>query len=228
MKFKTAAVAAIVAALSLSACGGGRGTEPAPGSTGSDAPAAGFAADATIGVALPWLGTQNWKEAQTMFEAELKAVLEEGARACVMPLMNTASQVGFGAVIAALPGFLVLSKALAAIPNPLLNEAISVTVLAGITGSASGGLTIALDALGPTFMAIAYETGLSPELMHRVAVIGAGTLDSLPHNGAVVTLLAVCGCTHRDSYGDIAVTAVLGSIVALVVVIVLGTMFGSF
>ena len=73
MKFKTAAVAAIVAALSLSACGGGRGTEPAPGSTGSDAPAAGFAADATIGVALPWLGTQNWKEAQTMFEAELKA-----------------------------------------------------------------------------------------------------------------------------------------------------------
>ena len=71
MKFKTAAVAAIVAALSLSACGGGRGTEPAPEGTETNAPAAGFAADATIGVALPWLGTQNWKEAEVMFKDQL-------------------------------------------------------------------------------------------------------------------------------------------------------------
>ena len=87
---------------------------------------------------------------------------------------------------------------------------------------------VALDALGPTFNAIAAETGLSVELMHRVAVIGAGTLDSLPHNGAVITLLAVCGCTHRESYRDIAVAAIVGPIVALVAVIVLGSMFGAF
>ena len=66
-------------------------------------------------------------------------------------------------------------------------------MLAALTGSASGGLTIALDALGATYMAIAAQIGLNPALMHRVAVIGSGTLDSLPHNGAVVTLLAVCG-----------------------------------
>ena len=159
----------------------------------------------------------------------LRSTMEAGANASVLPILSVASLVGFGAVVAAMPAFeLVRDWVLGIGGGPLVSLAVATNILAGLTGSASGGLTIALDALGPTFMAIASETGLSPELMHRVAVIGAGTLDSLPHNGAVVTLLAVCGCTHRDSYGDIAVTAVLGSIVALVVVIVLGTMFGSF
>ena len=159
----------------------------------------------------------------------LRSTMDAGANASVLPILAVASLVGFGAVVAAMPAFeLVRDWVLGIGGGPLVSLAVATNILAGLTGSASGGLTIALDALGPTFMAIASETGLSPELMHRVAVIGAGTLDSLPHNGAVVTLLAVCGCSHRDSYGDIAVTAVLGSIVALVVVIVLGTMFGSF
>jgi H+/gluconate symporter-like permease len=64
--------------------------------------------------------------------------------------------------------------------------------------------------------------------MHRIAVIGAGTLDILPHNGAVITLLAVCGCTHRESYRDIAITGIGGSLAALVVVILLGSLLGSF
>ena len=64
--------------------------------------------------------------------------------------------------------------------------------------------------------------------MHRVAVIGAGTLDSLPHNGAVVTLLAVCGSTHKESYFDIVMVGIVGAMLGLVAVIVLGTMFGSF
>ena len=159
----------------------------------------------------------------------LRSTMDAGANASVLPILAVASLVGFGAVVAAMPAFeLVRDWVLGIGGGPLVSLAVATNILAGLTGSASGGLTSALDALGPTFMAIASETGLSPELMHRVAVIGAGTLDSLPHNGAVVTLLAVCGCSHRDSYGDIAVTAVLGSIVALVVVIVLGTMFGSF
>ena len=159
----------------------------------------------------------------------LRSTMDAGANASVLPILAVASLVGFGAVVAAMPAFeLVRDWVLGIGGGPLVSLAVATNILAGLTGSASGGLTIALDALGPTFMAIASETGLSPELMHRVAVIGAGTLDSLPHNGAVVTLLAVCVCSHRDSYGDIAVTAVLGSIVALVVVIVLGTMFGSF
>jgi H+/gluconate symporter-like permease len=77
-------------------------------------------------------------------------------------------------------------------------------------------------------MKLAAETGISPELMHRVAVIGAGTLDSLPHNGAVVTLLAVCSCTHRESYFDIVMAAIVGALIALVAVIVVGSVFGSF
>jgi len=106
--------------------------------------------------------------------------------------------------------------------------AVATNVLAALTGSASGGLTIALDALGPTFMALAGEKGIDPGLLHRIAVIGAGTLDILPHNGAVITLLAVCGCTHRESYLDIVMVGIVGSLLALVAVILLGGLVGSF
>ena len=159
----------------------------------------------------------------------LRATVDAGANASVLPILSVASLVGFGAVVAAMPAFeLVRDWVLGIGGGPLVSLAVATNVLAGLTGSASGGLTIALDALGPIFSAIAADTGLSVELMHRVAVIGAGTLDSLPHNGAVITLLAVCGCTHRESYRDIAVAAIVGPVVALVVVIVLGAMFGSF
>ena len=111
--------------------------------------------------------------------------------------------------------------------GPLVSLAVATNVLAALTGSASGGLTIALDALGATYMRLAAEQGIDPALMHRVAVIGAGTLDSLPHNGAVVTLLAVCGSTHGKSYFDILMVAVVGAVLALAAII-LGTAFGSF
>ena len=116
----------------------------------------------------------------------------------------------------------------AATQHRRLSLAIATNVLAALTGSASGGLTIALDALGETYMGLAAERGIDPALMHRVAVIGAGTLDSLPHNGAVVTLLALCGATHRESYFDIVMVAIVGAIIALVTVIALGSTFGSF
>jgi H+/gluconate symporter-like permease len=112
--------------------------------------------------------------------------------------------------------------------GPLVSLAVATNVLAALTGSASGGLTIALDALGGTYMQLAAAKGIDPALMHRVAVIGSGTLDSLPHNGAVVTLLAVCGSTHRESYLDIVMVAIVGAIIALVAVIALGTALGSF
>jgi H+/gluconate symporter-like permease len=111
--------------------------------------------------------------------------------------------------------------------GPLVSLAVATNVLAALTGSASGGLTIALDALGATYMKIAAETGLSPALMHRVAVIGSGTLDLLPHNGAVVSLLAICGFSHRDSYFDIVMVGIVGAVLALIAVIALGSVFGS-
>jgi len=103
-----------------------------------------------------------------------------------------------------------------------------VNALAALTGSASGGMTIALDALGATYLALAEQQGIDPALLHRIAAIGAGTLDSLPHNGAVVTLLAVCRSSHRESYFHVAMTAIVGPIVALATVIVLAGVFGSF
>jgi H+/gluconate symporter-like permease len=159
----------------------------------------------------------------------LRQSMDAGANASVLPALSVASLVGFGAVIAALPAFAVVRDWVLGIQGgPLVSLAVATNVLAALTGSASGGLTIALDALGETYMTIAAQTGLSPALMHRVAVIGAGTLDILPHNGAVVTLLAVCGSTHRESYFDIVMVGIVGAILALIVVIVLGTAFGSF
>jgi len=112
--------------------------------------------------------------------------------------------------------------------GPLVSLAVATNLLAALTGSASGGLTIALEALGGTYMRLAAEHGIDPTLLHRIAVLSAGTLDSLPQNGAVVTLLAVCGSTHRDSYFDIVMVAIAGPIIALAAVIALGSSFGSF
>jgi len=159
----------------------------------------------------------------------LRQSMDAGANASVLPALSVASLVGFGAVVAALPAFATVRDWVLGIEGgPLVSLAVATNVLSALTGSASGGLTIALDALGKTYMIIATQTGLSPSLMHRVAVIGAGTLDILPHNGAVVTLLAVCGTTHHQSYFDIVMVGIVGAVLALVAVIVLGTLFGSF
>jgi H+/gluconate symporter-like permease len=159
----------------------------------------------------------------------LRESMDAGANASVLPALSVASLVGFGAVVAALPAFEAVRDWVLSIGGgPLVSLTVATNVLAALTGSASGGLTIALDALGETYMRLAADQGIDPALLHRVAVIGAGTLDSLPHNGAVVTLLAVCGATHRESYLDSVVVAIVGAIIALAAVIVLGSTFGSF
>lgn len=156
--------------------------------------------------------------------------LEQGAGSSVMPLLNTASQVGFGAVIASLAGFAVLRDAVLTIApdNPLVSVSIAVNLLAGITGSASGGMSIALQTLGETWLAMGQAAGIAPELLHRVTAIATGGLDALPHNGAVITLLGICGLSHRQSYADIFVVAVAIPVLALMVVVTLGSAFGAF
>lgn len=166
----------------------------------------------------------NWRRLPS-----LRDTVDAGANAAVLPILSVASLVGFGSVVAAMPAFgAVRDWLLSAEGGPLVSLAIATNVLAALTGSASGGLTIALQALGPAYMDIAAQSGIDPALMHRVAVIGAGTLDSLPHNGAVVTLLAVCGATHRQSYRDIVIVGIVGPILALIAVIALGSWLGSF
>jgi len=159
----------------------------------------------------------------------LRDTADAGMNASVLPVMSVASLVGFGSVVAALPAFATVRDwVLGMEGGPLVGLAVSTNVLAALTGSASGGLTIALGSLGHTYMEIASTHGIDPGLMHRVAVIGAGTLDTLPHNGAVVTLLAVCGATHKTSYFDIVVAGIIGPVIALAAVIFLGSLFGSF
>jgi len=150
------------------------------------------------------------------------ASFAEGSKAAVsgalLASMNTASEYGFGAVIAALPGFLVVADALKAVPNVLVNEAVTVTALAGITGSASGGLGIALAAMSDFFIQGAQAAGISMEVLHRVASMASGGMDTLPHNGAVITLLAVTGLTHKVAYKDIfAITCIKTMAVFLVI-----------
>ena len=155
-----------------------------------------------------------WKPVVASFAEGTKSAIG-GA---LLAAMNTASEYGFGAVIAALPGFLVVANALGAIPNPLVNEAVTVTALAGITGSASGGMSIALAAMADTFIANANAAGIPMEVLHRVASMASGGMDTLPHNGAVITLLAVTGLTHRQAYKDIfAITLVKTAAVFVVI-----------
>jgi H+/gluconate symporter-like permease len=161
----------------------------------------------------------------TVFVFAFRAVISkfaDGSKAAVtgalLASLNTASEYGFGAVIAALPGFLTIRDALSQIPNPLVNEAITVTTLAGITGSASGGLSIALAAMSKQFIAAAEAAHIPLEVLHRVASMASGGMDTLPHNGAVITVLAVTGLTHRVSYGDIFAVTVLKTTAVFVVI----------
>jgi H+/gluconate symporter-like permease len=161
---------------------------------------------------------------------DVKGALDDGASAAVLPIFNTASLVGFGAVIASLAAFALIRDSVLGIApgNPLISLAVSVNVLAGITGSASGGMSIALQTLGDTYLEMARTTGIAPELLHRVTAIATGGLDSLPHNGAVITLLSICKLNHRQSYFDIFMVAVLGPLLTLVAVVIMGTLWGAF
>jgi H+/gluconate symporter-like permease len=160
----------------------------------------------------------------------LKQSMDSGANASLQPIFNTASLVGFGAVIASLGAFLVIRDGVVSLggENPLISLAISVNILAGMTGSASGGMSIALSTLGDAYVQMAAVHGISPDLLHRVTAVATGGLDTLPHNGAVITLLAITGLTHKESYFDLAMTAMLAPFLALIVLITLGTLFGSF
>lgn len=155
---------------------------------------------------------------------ELNRVLAQGAMNSLLPIFNVASEFGYGSTIAAVSGFAIVRQFVTSLvpSQPLISEAIAINVLAGITGSASGGLSIALESLGPTFYQRGLEAGIDPQVLHRVASMSCGCLDSLPHNGAVITLLVICGLTHGQSYRDIAVVTVICPLLATAAVIVLG------
>jgi H+/gluconate symporter-like permease len=160
--------------------------------------------------------------------AAIRGKLADGSKSAVagalLAAMNTASEYGFGAVIASLPGFLVLADWLKGIPDPLVRESVTVTLLAGITGSASGGMSIALAAMSDSFIQAANAAHIPMEVLHRVAAMASGGMDTLPHNGAVITLLAVTGLTHREAYKDIFGITIIKT---LAVFVVIGTFYAT-
>ncbi len=199
--------------------------EPEYGATDIDTVRGIWAIIAALVISIVVLVALNWRRLSA-----LRDTLDAGANASVLPIFNTASQVGFGAVIASLAAFELIRSGVLGLggDNPLVSLAISVNILAGITGSASGGMSIALQTLGAQYVAMAQQADVSLELMHRLTAVATGGLDSLPHNGAVITLLAICGLTHREAYKDIFVVALLIPVIALIALIVLGSLFGSF
>ena len=156
---------------------------------------------------------------------KLMKSLAVGSQGALGAIMNTSAAVGFGTVVRAVPGFADLTNILLAIPgNPLISLAVAVNLLAGATGSASGGMGIALAALGAKYMELAKTTGIDPQAFHRIASLASGGMDTLPHNGAVLTLLNNTGMTHKDSYFDIMVVSLILPVVASIPAIALAAM----
>jgi H+/gluconate symporter-like permease len=164
----------------------------------------------------------NFKKVKFGFKEGLNAAIAGS----LLAVMNTGAEYGFGGVIAILPGFAQISDAIGStFTNPLVNGAVTTTVLAGVTGSASGGMSIALGAMADTYNAAIAAANISPEVMHRVVAMASGGMDTLPHNGAVITLLAVTGLTHKQSYKDIFAITVIKTL-AVFVIITLYTLTG--
>jgi H+/gluconate symporter-like permease len=166
----------------------------------------------------------NWRRLP-----DVRQTLDAGAIASVLPLLTVSSLVGFGAVVGAMPAFAAVTDAVLSIDGgPLISLTIAMNALAGLTGTASGGMAIALNVLGDHFMNVAEVYNINPELLHRITTMSAGTLDALPHNGTVLILLGLCGLTHRESYLDMVMTVIVTCVIALFAAIALGTVFGSF
>lgn len=149
----------------------------------------------------------------------------EGIKGSFLAIFNTASENGYGATISSLAAYAIISGAIIHISsNVLISTAVATSVLAGITGSASGGMTIALTTMGDQLIELGNRAGISMQAMHRIAAVASGGMDTLPHNGAVITLLAITGMKHKESYVDIAVCTVLVPLIATAVIIICATL----
>ncbi|MFC3883980.1 GntP family permease [Bacillus songklensis] len=159
----------------------------------------------------------NWQKVKLNFQTGINASIG-GA---LLAAMNTGAEYGFGGVISSLPGFGVISKGISeTFTNPLVNGAVTTTTLAGVTGSASGGMGIALSAMSEKYLEAIEKYNIPPEVMHRVISMASGGMDTLPHNGAVITLLAVTGLTHRQAYRDIFAITIIKTLAVFFIITV--------
>lgn len=160
----------------------------------------------------------NWS-----FFSNMQEALGSATTGALIAIGNTAAVVGFGGVAKVTPAFDVAVAAMTAIPgNELVGAAIAVSVIAGLTGSASGGQVIALPEVAPHYL----DQGVNPEQLHRVVSISSGALDSLPHNGYVVTTIrAICNEKHSDAYWAVGAVTVVVPVIGLTIAIALFNFF---
>ncbi|WP_462410131.1 GntP family permease [Neobacillus sp. Marseille-QA0830] len=164
----------------------------------------------------------DWKRVSAGFKEGVNTAIGGS----LLATMNTGAEYGFGGIIAALPGFAKISDGISGtFTNPLVNGAVTTSTLAGMTGSASGGMGIALGAMAEKYNQAIAAANIPPEVMHRVVAMASGGMDTLPHNGAVITLLAVTGLTHKQSYKDIFAITIIKTL-AVFVIIAIYTLFG--
>ncbi|MCH3949725.1 MAG: hypothetical protein LKE33_02130 [Acidaminococcus sp.] len=148
----------------------------------------------------------------------------EGAKSSMLPILATCSVIGYGAVVKASPGFTVLTELAMNVPGGvLISEVIAINILSGATGSSSAGLAISLSTLGPTWLAQAAAQGISPEIVHRIATVASGGLDTLPHNAPTQTVLALSHCTYKQSYKDICYTSLVFPLITATILAVVLT-----
>lgn len=155
------------------------------------------------------------------YYANVVETLTKGAVNTVIPIVNTCADVGYGMAVAATSGFKVVSAWLLTLPmHPIISLSVATNIMAAITGSASGGLGIILETMAPKYLAL----GLSPDLIHRIAAMSSGAFDAMPHNGAVITMLAVSGLIHKNAYKHIFFGHVIATTIALLFAIPIGIM----
>jgi len=143
-------------------------------------------------------------------------VMGQGTQDAILPLINTSAVIGFAGVVTQTQGFQTfLTLAVDSGLPPLLSVFGSISLISAITGSASGGLQIFMQTLGPQYL----EMGIEPEVLHRIATIASGGFDSLPHCGAVVAMLTITQLTHKQAYRDVGMITVVIPVIATLVTI---------
>lgn len=159
-------------------------------------------------LAAAYIGRRRYRRSKESF----LDTINYGAASSCAAVLNVASGFAFGSVIVSMPGFFPIKEMLLDLGNsagPLVSAVVTTNVMCGLTGSASGGLTIALSMLGEQWASMAGNLGIPLEALHRIVAISSVGIDPVPHCGALVTLLAICGLTHQTAYYDIVVVMLL-------------------
>ncbi len=161
-----------------------------------------------------WIGRKKLKRL-----GGVKHPINSGAIGSTSAVLNVASGYAFGCVIVALPAFVAVKEALLGLAiggNPLFSTIVTTNIMVGITGSSSAGLMITVANFGQEWLAMAQQIGMSPEVLHRIVCIASEGFDTVPHAGALVTLMAVCGLTHKESYADVFILTLMKVLVAFI------------